>query len=71
MARMMDALKAKLVERIAAGKVLAVTGTGVSMATTANNPLASWTGLKADGKISRFRSDHFCYCPSVIRRCQG
>jgi hypothetical protein len=29
--------------------VLAVTGTGVSMAITANNPLASWTGLISNG----------------------
>jgi hypothetical protein len=46
---MTDALKAELGERIAVGNVLAVTGTGISIAATRNNPLASWTGLITNG----------------------
>lgn len=44
-----DVLKGELVGEIAAGRTLVVVGTGVSLATTENNPLASWKGLIANG----------------------
>lgn len=45
----MTGLKAKLAERIAAGKVLVVVGTGVSLASTNGERLASWKGLINNG----------------------
>jgi hypothetical protein len=45
----MDYLEEKLIERIVAGRVIAVIGTGVSSWTTNKNPLASWTDLIKDG----------------------
>jgi hypothetical protein len=45
---MTGGLKAKLAERIAAGKVLVVVGTGVSLASTGGDKLASWKGLIAN-----------------------
>ena len=45
----MTGLKAKLAERIAAGKVLVVVGTGVSLASTNGERLASWKGLITNG----------------------
>jgi hypothetical protein len=46
---MTDALKAELAERIAAKQVLVVVGTGVPLAATGGEKLASWKGLIADG----------------------
>src|SRR5918995_2518805 len=48
-ARMTDALKVELAERIAAKRVLVVVGTGVSLAATGGEKLASWKGLIASG----------------------
>ena len=46
---MTDALKAELAERIAAKRMLVVVGTGVSLAATGNDKLASWKGLITSG----------------------
>src|SRR3954451_20797318 len=48
-ARMTDTPKTELAERIAAKKVLVVVGTGVSLAATGGEKLASWKGLIASG----------------------
>jgi|SRR5512132_552851 hypothetical protein len=45
---MTDWLMAELADRIAAKKVIIVVGTGVSLASTGGNKLASWTGLIAN-----------------------
>src|SRR3954467_8376972 len=45
---MTDALKAELAERIAAKRVLVVVGTGVSLAATGGEKLASWKDLIAN-----------------------
>lgn len=46
---MTEALKAELAGRIAAKQVLVVVGTGVSLASTGGQGLASWKGLISDG----------------------
>ena len=46
---MTEALRQELAQRIRDKKVLVVTGTGVSLAATGANPLASWTGLISNG----------------------
>jgi hypothetical protein len=46
---MTDALKVELAERIAAKRVLVVVGTGVSLAATGGEKLASWKGLITNG----------------------
>lgn len=44
-----ELLLADLRERIANGRVVAIVGAGVAMATTDGNRIASWTGLLEDG----------------------
>lgn len=46
---MTDALKSELADQIAKKRALVVVGTGVSLASTGGNALASWRGLIANG----------------------